>query len=69
MFIYNLSDTEYLLFHTRENNFEVFSGHEGISESKKIAIYKGGKWVFEDLIKSSYFLFYLLCIKTSSEKH
>ena len=58
MFIYNLSDTEYLLFHTRENNFEVFSGHEGTSESKKIAVYSGGKWVFEDFNQKQ--LFFIL---------
>ena len=57
-FTYNLSETEYLVFKPNHNYFEVYSGHEA-SELKKIANYKGGKWIFDsyDQKKLFWFLF------------
>ena len=46
-FMYNLSETEYLVFKTQLSCIELFSGYEGSGELKKIANYKGGKWVFD----------------------
>ena len=53
-FIYNLSETEYLVFKPNHNYFEVYSGHEA-SELKKIANYKGGKWIFENMHQRQFF--------------
>jgi hypothetical protein len=60
-FTFNLSDTEYLIFKTHQNHFDLFSGHEGNSELKKIAKYRGGKWLFDsfDQQKLFWFLFNL----------
>ena len=56
-FIYNLSDTEYLVFKTQWDCFELYSGHEGTSNNTKIATYKGGKWVFSDYNEKKLFWF------------
>jgi hypothetical protein len=56
-FIYNLSDTEYLVFKSQRDCFELFSGHEGTSNNTKIATYKGGKWVFSDYNEKKLFWF------------
>jgi hypothetical protein len=47
-FIYNLSETEYLVFKPQRDHFELFSGHEGSATNSKLATYRGGKWKFED---------------------
>jgi len=47
MFTYNLSDTEYLVFKTQQNHFEVFSGHEGGGETTKLGTFRGGKWIWD----------------------
>lgn len=58
MFTYNLSDTEYLVFKTQRDCFELFSAHEGGgADMKKIAIYKGGRWVFESYEQQKMFWF------------
>ena len=56
-FIYNLSDTEYLVFKTQRDYFELYSGHEGTSNNTKIATYKGGKWKFSDYNEKKLFWF------------
>jgi hypothetical protein len=56
-FIYNLSDTEYLVFKTQRDCFELYSGHEGTSNNTKIATYKGGEWVFSDYNEKKLFWF------------
>lgn len=55
MFVYNLSETEYLGFKTQNNYFELYSGHEGGGEPTKIAIFKGGKWVWESFEQKKLF--------------
>lgn len=55
-FIYNLSETEYLVFKSNHNYFEVYSGHEA-TELKKIANYKGGKWMFDSYDQKKLFWF------------
>jgi hypothetical protein len=59
MFVYNLSETEYLTFKTQRDHFELYSGHEAGGDLKRIAIYRGGKWLFEsyDQQKLFWFLF------------
>jgi hypothetical protein len=47
MFTYNLSDTEYLVFKTQQNHFELYSGHEAGGEPTKLAVFRGGKWVWD----------------------
>ena len=56
-FMYNLSETEYLVFKTQINCVELFSGYEGSGELKKIANYKGGKWVFDSFDQQKLFWF------------
>ena len=56
MFTYNLSSTEYLVFKPQRDYFELYSGHEA-SELKKIATYRGGKWVFESYDQQKLFWF------------
>lgn len=56
-FMYNLNDTEYLVFKTQLNCVELFSGYEGGGELKKIANYKGGKWVFDSFNQQKLFWF------------
>ena len=55
-FTYNLSETEYLVFKTQRDYFELFSGHEA-SELKKIASFKGGKWKFDSFEQKKLFWF------------
>lgn len=58
MFTYNLSDTEYLVFKTQRDCFEVFSAHEGGgADMKKIATYQGGRWLFESFEQQKMFWF------------
>ena len=59
--VYNLSETEYLVFKNQRDCFELFSGHEGSSTNLKLATYKGGKWIFEDYNQRKLFWF-LFCI-------
>jgi len=47
-FIYNLSETEYLVFKPQRDYFELFSGHEGSTTNSKLATYKSGRWIFDD---------------------
>jgi hypothetical protein len=56
-FIYNLSETEYLVFKSQRDYFELFSGHEGSSVNSKLATYRGGKWFFEDFHQQKLFWF------------
>ena len=56
-FIYNLSETEYLVFKPQRDHFELFSGHEGSATNSKLATYKGGRWVFEDYTQKKLFWF------------
>ena len=56
-FVYNLSDTEYLVFKSQRECFELYSGHEGGGELKKIANYKGGKWFFDSFEQKKLFWF------------
>ena len=56
-FTYNLSETEYLVFKPNHNYFELYSGHEAGSDLKKIANYKGGKWVFDGYEQKKLFWF------------
>ncbi len=55
MFSYNLSDTECLLFNPIPNGFELYSSAEGLSEKKKVAVYKAGEWLFENFSQQSTF--------------
>jgi len=58
MFTYNLSETEYLVFKTQRDCFELFSAHEGGgADMKKIATYKGGRWLFESFEQQKMFWF------------
>lgn len=57
MFTYNLSETEYLVFKTHQDHFELLSGHEGGSDAKKIASYRGGRWMFESYEQKKLFWF------------
>jgi hypothetical protein len=54
-FSYNLSDTEYLVFKTHQNYFELFSGYEGGGEIVKIATFKGGKWIWDSFDQQKMF--------------
>ena len=56
-FIYNLSETEYLVFKSQRDCFELFSGHEGSATNSKLATYRGGKWLFEDYNQKKLFWF------------
>lgn len=56
-FVYNLSETEYLVFKQQHNYFELFSGHEASGELKKIAIYRSGRWSFESYDQRKLFWF------------
>ena len=56
-FIYNLSETEYLVFKSQRDHFELFSGHEGSATNSKLATYRGGKWLFEDYNQKKLFWF------------
>ena len=56
-FIYNLSETEYLVFKSQRDYFELFSGHEGSSVNSKLATYRGCKWYFEDFHQQKLFWF------------
>lgn len=56
-FIYNLSETEYLVFKSQRDCFELFSGHEGSSVNSKLATYRGGKWMFDDYNQRKLFWF------------
>jgi hypothetical protein len=56
-FIYNLSETEYLVFKSHRDCFELYSGHEGSATNSKLAIYKGGRWFFEDYNQKKLFWF------------
>lgn len=55
---YSLSETEYLVFKTYRNHFEVYSGHDGSTEKTKIGNFMNGKWVFDDFGQRKLF-FYL----------
>ena len=55
MFSYNLSDTEYLVFKTQPNQFELYSGHEGGGEVTKLATFKGGKWYWDSFEQKKVF--------------
>ena len=57
IFSYNLSESEYLVFQTHLNHFELYSSHEGSTEKSKMATYKGGKWVFESYQQKKLFWF------------
>ena len=55
---YNLSETEFLVFKTFNDHFEIYSGHEGTTEKTKIANFvNGGKWVFDDYNQRKLFFF------------
>jgi len=56
-FSYNLSETEYLVFKTHQDNFDLYSGHEAAGELKKLATYKGGKWIFDSFEQQKLFWF------------
>lgn len=68
MFTYHLSETEYLVFKTYNNYFELFSGHEGGAELKKIANYKGGKWNFDSYDQQKLFWFLFTMFKADFGK-
>jgi hypothetical protein len=54
-FQYNLSETEYLVFKTHQDHFELFSGHEGGGQVTKIATFKGGKWGWDSFEQQKLF--------------
>ena len=56
-FIYNLSETEYLVFKSQRDCFELYSGHESSATNTKLATYKSGKWTFEDYNQKKLFWF------------
>jgi lipoprotein NlpI len=56
-FIYNLSETEYLVFKSQRDCFELFSGYEGSETNSKLATYKGGRWIFNDYNQKKLFWF------------
>jgi len=56
-FTYNLSETEFLVFHTTQSNFELYSGHDGSTDRTKIATYQTGKWKFDDFQQKKLFWF------------
>lgn len=56
-FIYNLSETEYLVFKPQRDHFELFSGHESSATNTKLATYKTGRWHFEDYNQKKLFWF------------
>lgn len=56
-FTYDLSSTEYLVFKSHHDGFELFSGHEGSPEWEKIATYKGGKWKWDGFNQRKLFWF------------
>ena len=47
MFTYSLSETEYLVFKTQHEHFELYSGHEAGGELTKLATFRGGKWIWD----------------------
>jgi len=57
MFTYNLSETEYLTFHTHRDCLEIYSGHDGATIKTKIATYRAGKWEFDDYKQQKLFWF------------
>ena len=67
-FTYNLSETEYLVFKTQVSHFELFSGHEGGGELKKIANYRGGKWIFDSFEQQKLFWFLFTMFKNDFGK-
>jgi len=67
-FVYNLSDTEYLVFKSQRECFELYSGHEGGGELKKIANYKGGKWFFDSFEQKKLFWFLFSMFKADFGK-
>ncbi len=67
-FMYNLSETEYLVFKTQLSCIELFSGYEGSGELKKIANYKGGKWVFDSFDQKKLFWFLFSMFKVQFGK-
>jgi len=56
-FIYNLSETEYLVFKPQRDHFELFSGHESSTINSKLATYKSGRWIFDDYHQQKLFWF------------
>ena len=69
MFTYNLSDTEYLVFKTQQNHFEVFSGHEGGGETTKLGTFRGGKWIWDSFDQYKMFWKLYICLQNSLVKH
>jgi len=67
-FTYNLSETEYLVFKQQLNYFELFSGHEGGGELKKIANYRGGKWFWDSFEQKKLFWFLFSMFKADFGK-
>jgi hypothetical protein len=56
-FVYNLSETEYLVFKQHNDGFELFSGHEGSPTWEKIATYKTGRWIWDGFNQHKLFWF------------
>ena len=56
-FVYNLSETEYLVFKQHNDGFELLSGHEGSPTWEKIATYKIGRWVWDGFNQHKLFWF------------
>jgi len=54
-FSYNLSETEYLIFCTQNNTFDLYSTHEGSTNKTKIGTFKAGKWLWEDFQQQQLF--------------
>jgi hypothetical protein len=67
-YTYNLSDTEYIVFKTHNDHFELYSGHEGGGDLKKIANYKGGKWLFDSFDQKKLFWFLFTMFKNDFGK-
>jgi len=67
-YVYSLSDTEYIVFKTHNDHFELFSGHEGGGDLKKIANYKGGKWLFDSFDQKKLFWFLFTMFKNDFGK-
>ena len=56
-FIYDLSSTEYLVFKSNRDGFELFSGHEGSTSWEKIATYQCGRWKWDGFNERKLFWF------------
>ena len=56
-FVYNLSETEYLVFKQHNDGFELFSGHEGSPTWEKIATYRTGRWIWDGFNQHKLFWF------------